>query len=78
MKFAKILQITGIFFFAIGFIARIGSKLFLDADFSDVLKEFQLLKFVGFVFWGVGFVLHEVNRKKFRKLKVYKKNPSKV
>ena len=78
MKFAKTLQIIGIVLFVTGFIARIGFKLFLDAEFSDFLKEFQLLKFVGFVFWGVGFVLREVNRKKVRKLKVDKKNPSKV
>lgn len=77
MKFAKILQIIGIVLFAIGFLAKLGAKLFLETDYSAYLEDFQMLKFAGFVSWGVGFVILEVTKKQVKKIHP-KKKPSKV
>ena len=77
MKIGKILQIIGIVLFAIGFLAKIGAKLFLDTDLSAYSESFQLLKFMGFVSWGIGFVILETTKKRVKKMDS-KKNPSKV
>ena len=77
MNIGKILQIIGIVLFAIGFLAKIGAKLFLETDFSAYSESFQMLKFAGFVSWGVGFVILETTKKRGKKIPS-KKTPSKV
>tara|TARA_R110000764_G_scaffold239405_1_gene338783 strand:+ start:134 stop:373 length:240 start_codon:yes stop_codon:yes gene_type:complete len=63
MKFGKVLQIIGYVLFGIGVVARIVSRL-SDGETSDMLSDFQLLKFLGFVFWITGFAIMEIRKRR--------------
>jgi len=65
MKLGKILQIIGYVFFGIGVLARIVSRL-SDGEISEILSDYQLLKFVGFVFWIIGFAIIEMGKRKLK------------
>ena len=62
MKIGKIFKNIGYVFFGIGVLARIGSRL-TDGEISEVLSDYQFLKFIGFIFWVIGFAINEILKK---------------
>ena len=55
MNIGKILQIIGIVLFAIGFLAKLGSKLFLETDFFSIFRELSNAEIRRFRFMGSRF-----------------------
>ena len=68
MKFGKVLQIIGYVLFGIGVVGRIGSRL-VDGEISDKLSDLQLLKFLAFVFWIIGFAIKEIEKPRKKRVK---------
>jgi hypothetical protein len=67
MKFGKVLQIIGYVLFGIGVVARIGLRL-SNGETSDINSDFQLIKFLGFVFWITGFSIAEIRKRRTKNI----------
>ncbi|TDT47175.1 hypothetical protein CLV90_1247 [Maribacter spongiicola] len=63
MNIGKIFKIIGYIFFGIGVLARIGSRL-SNGEMSEILSDYQFLKFIGFLFWVIGFAINEMAKKR--------------
>lgn len=63
MKISKVFEIIGYILFGIGVLARIGSRL-SDGEFSNMLSDYQFLKFIGFLFWIIGYAISQIQKKR--------------